>query len=571
MKASAALTPLNLNALSVEQSMERMTFASPSSAGPTGPMYAYPTHSSVSNPDLNHAQLPRQGPFPFYDRPWQRHEDRLLLEAVNTCGTKSWRSVSEYAFPDGSRDRNDCLQRWRVISSTRPRQVKGPWTEEEDRKLSQLVDEYGPEKWVFIASKIGSRTGKQCRERWHNHLDPQINKTPFTPEEDMRILELYNQMGSKWAEMAKHMPGRPDNAIKNHFNTTIQRKKRRMSMPSMMIQEHTFHAQQRCQPQQSSHGFATVPSLSSSAKAAAAQGAAMRHVPYDRRHSLPVHNAMAPPSMSAAMIRCASSPAHLLPPSPPKTPDMPRPTNSWPWASGSPQEHAIHRHFTALPGITSLIDQGAQGPSQSTHPHQPSHQEQWSFRYPQKPYRGMESNAGYRTSRCASSSSGSSADGFAAVSSLAVSAGERIWHEQAGAFTASMGRLQDSLPFNAVGMLHRAPSSPKNEGLSDSPPPGQPRLLLSTPLTKTVISDMTGRQGRKQAAEAIHRRSYSTLEDLADMAEQERCGRAQYRVERDEVGHDEANEASEDSEEVKMSDGRRRSTADLMSIQNLVA
>ncbi|KAG9321745.1 hypothetical protein KVV02_006745 [Mortierella alpina] len=571
MKAPAALTPLNLNALSVEQSMERMSFASPSSAGPAGPMYPYPTHSSISHPDLNHAQVARQGPYPYYDRPWQRHEDRLLLEAVNVCSTKSWRSVAEYAFPDGSRDRSECLQRWRVISSTRPRQVKGPWTEEEDRKLSELVDEYGPEKWVFIASKIGSRTGKQCRERWHNHLDPQINKTPFTPEEDMRILELYNQMGSKWAEMAKHMPGRPDNAIKNHFNTTIQRKKRRMSMPSMMIQEHAFHAQQRCHPQHLPHGHPTVPSFSSSAKAPAAQVAAVRHVPYDRRHSLPIHNTMAPPSMSAAMIRCASSPAHLLPPSPPKTPDMPRPNNSWPWASGSPQEHATHRHFTALPGITSLIDQGIQGPSRSLPSHPSSHQEQWSFRYPQKPYRGLDPNASYRSSRCASSSSGSSLDGFAAVSSPSVSGGEGQSSEHAGAFTASMGRLQDSIPFGAVGMLHRTPSSPKREGLFGSPPPGQPRLLLSTPLTKGVLLDMIGRKGRKQSAEAMHRRSYSTLEDLADMAEQERCGLAQYRMEKDETGHDAGGEMDEDVDNVSVSDGRRRSTADLMSIQNLVA
>ncbi|KAF9954395.1 hypothetical protein BGZ70_010580 [Mortierella alpina] len=560
--------------------MERMSFASPSSAGPTGPMYPFPTPSPISNPDMSHAQLARQGPYPYYDRPWQRYEDRLLLEAVNTCSTKSWRSVSEYAFPDGSRDRNECLQRWRVISSTRPRQVKGPWTEEEDKKLSELVEEYGPEKWVFIASKIGSRTGKQCRERWHNHLDPQINKTPFTPEEDMRILELYNQMGSKWAEMAKHMPGRPDNAIKNHFNTTIQRKKRRMSMPSMMIQDHAFHAQQRSHPQHPSHGHATVPSLSSSAKAVAAQGAAVRHLPYDRRHSLPVNNTMAPPSMSAAaMIRCVSSPAHLLPPSPPKTPDMPRPNHSWPWASGSPQEHATHRHFTALPGITSLIDQqGIQGSSRFTPQQQSPNQEQWSFRYPQKPYRGPESNTGYRTSRCASSSSGSSLDGFAPLSSPTVSGREDVSPEHAGAYTASMSRLQDSIPFHAVGMPHRAPSSPRREGLFGSPPPGQPRLLLSTPLTQSVMTDMAGRKGRKQAADAVHRRSYSTLEDLADLAEQERCGQTQYRMESDEAVHDASEvevdvdvDVDEDGERLKVLDGRRRSTADLMSIQNLVA
>ncbi|CAO3565728.1 unnamed protein product [Mortierella alpina] len=391
----------------------------------------------------------------------------------------------------------------------------------------------------------------------------------------MRILELYKQMGSKWAEMAKHMPGRPDNAIKNHFNTTIQRKKRRMSMPSMMIQDHAFHAQQRSHPQHPSHGHATVPSLSSSAKAVAAQGAAVRHLPYDRRHSLPVHNTMAPPSMlAAAMIRCASSPAHLLPPSPPKTPDMPRPNHSWPWASGSPQEHATHRHFTALPGITSLIDQGIQASSRFTPQQHSPHQDQWSFRYPQNPYRRPESSMSYRISRCASSSSGSSYDGFASLSSPTVSRREDGSPEHAGPYTASMSRLQESIPFSGVGMSHRAPTSPRREGMFGSPPPGQPRLLLSTPLTQSVMADMGGRKGRKKVAEAVHRRSYSTLEDLADLAEQERCGQTQYRLESDEAGHGASEldaDVDGDGERVKVLDGRRRSTADLMSIQNLVA
>ncbi|KAF9150603.1 hypothetical protein BG015_007602, partial [Linnemannia schmuckeri] len=141
---------------------------------------------------------------------------------------KAWKRIAEYCFPDGSRDKDQCLQRWRMIS--KPRSIKGPWTPEEDRQLRMLVNELGAEKWVLIASRLGSRTGKQCRERWHNHLDPKIDKSPFTAKEDELIFKLFAQFGSKWAEMSKLMPGRPDNAIKNHFNTSMQRKRRRLSL-----------------------------------------------------------------------------------------------------------------------------------------------------------------------------------------------------------------------------------------------------------------------------------------------------------------------------------------------------
>ncbi|KAF9100527.1 DNA binding transcription coactivator transcription factor, partial [Mortierella sp. GBA35] len=167
--------------------------------------------------------------------------DILLREAVVKFNGKAWKRIAEYCFPDGSRDKDQCLQRWRMIS--KPRSIKGPWTPEEDRQLRMLVNELGAEKWVLIASRLGSRTGKQCRERWHNHLDPKIDKSPFTAKEDELIFKLFAQFGSKWAEMSKLMPGRPDNAIKNHFNTSMQRKRRRLSLqdPSelqMKLAEH---------------------------------------------------------------------------------------------------------------------------------------------------------------------------------------------------------------------------------------------------------------------------------------------------------------------------------------------
>jgi len=129
--------------------------------------------------------------------------------------------------------------------------MKGPWKRNEDEVLKKLVAEFGAKNWSCISNKLQEynirRLGKQCRERWYNHLSPDVRKDPWTKEEDKIIVDAYDKLGSKWTTISYMLKGRTPNAIKNRWNSTLKRllndssKKRKANPAAQAPTRHENH------------------------------------------------------------------------------------------------------------------------------------------------------------------------------------------------------------------------------------------------------------------------------------------------------------------------------------------
>jgi myb proto-oncogene protein len=109
---------------------------------------------------------------------------------------------------------------------------KGPWTEQEDILLVNFVHLFGDRRWDFIAKVSGlNRTGKSCRLRWVNYLHPGLKRGKMTPQEERLVLELHAKWGNRWSKIARKLPGRTDNEIKNYWRTHMRKKAQEKKRP----------------------------------------------------------------------------------------------------------------------------------------------------------------------------------------------------------------------------------------------------------------------------------------------------------------------------------------------------
>ena len=150
---------------------------------------------------------------------WSSEEDALLIKLMNERPNANW---CEFVHYFSGKTGQQVAERWEKVLN--PSLIKGSWTREEDEMIIEFVKQYGTKNWTKLATLLPGRIGKQCRERWRNHLDPDVNRNPWTEEEDNILIEMHEKIGNQWVKIAEYLPGRSDNSIKNRWNSTLKKR-----------------------------------------------------------------------------------------------------------------------------------------------------------------------------------------------------------------------------------------------------------------------------------------------------------------------------------------------------------
>ena len=165
--------------------------------------------------------------FKLTSEAWSATEDEQLRQGISDFGPDQWLLIARM-FHNPIRFPSECISRWQVLHPTC--RVKKNWTPEEDRQLRQAVNQNGCHDWTVVSSSVPERDRKQCRERWHNQLSPDVKNDPWTRAEDQQLSALQKQHGSQWARIATELPGRSGNAVKNRWHGTHPRQGNKQSV-----------------------------------------------------------------------------------------------------------------------------------------------------------------------------------------------------------------------------------------------------------------------------------------------------------------------------------------------------
>jgi hypothetical protein len=149
---------------------------------------------------------------------WQKEEDELLMQIMANPDRPNYARLAQ-SFP--GKTGQQVAERWDKVLN--PALQKGSWTRQEDEIIMSYVQKNGTKKWQKLCALLPGRIGKQCRERWRNHLDPSLNHSQWTEAEDERLIDLHRTYGNSWVKIALLMQNRSDNDVKNRWNSTLRR------------------------------------------------------------------------------------------------------------------------------------------------------------------------------------------------------------------------------------------------------------------------------------------------------------------------------------------------------------
>ncbi|KAL1804794.1 hypothetical protein ACET3Z_027862 [Daucus carota] len=171
---------------------------------------------------------------------WTEDEDEKLRAAVATYGESSWESVAS-VFE--GRTGTQCSNRWtKALHPTRKR--IGKWIPNEDKRLKVAVTFFGAKSWRKVAHYVPGRDHVQCRERWKNSLDPCVKLDYWTSEEDQRLEEAYEEFGPSWNKIASYVTQRTDNQCLRRWKVLfpeefpklqVARKIKKIALPSNFV------------------------------------------------------------------------------------------------------------------------------------------------------------------------------------------------------------------------------------------------------------------------------------------------------------------------------------------------